>query len=54
MAPYAFPPQPLAEGGDITSQYNLALMYDNGWGVTQDYKEAVKWYTLAAEQGHAV
>ncbi len=24
-----------------------------GQGVTQDYKEAVKWYRLAAEQGHA-
>jgi len=28
-------------------------MYQNGKGVTQDYKEAVKWYRLAAEQGHA-
>ena len=28
-------------------------MYDNGDGVPQDYKEAVKWYRLAAEQGDA-
>ena len=28
------------------------VMYE-GDGVTQDYKTAVKWYTLAAEQGHA-
>ena len=28
-------------------------MYQNGHGVTQDYKEAGKWYTKAAEQGHA-
>jgi len=28
-------------------------MYDNGQGVIQDYKEAVKWYRLAAEQGYA-
>ena len=27
-------------------------MYDKGLGVPQDYKTAVKWYTLAAEQGH--
>ena len=27
-------------------------MYRNGKGVTQDNKEAVKWYRLAAEQGH--
>jgi uncharacterized protein len=28
-------------------------MYDNGTGVLQDYKTAVKWYRLAAEQGIA-
>ena len=28
-------------------------MYDNGEGVPQDYKEARKWYRLAAEQGDA-
>jgi len=26
-------------------------MYDRGQGVPKDYKEAVKWYRLAAEQG---
>jgi len=40
----------LAEQGDAESQYNLALMYERGDIVTQDYKEAVKWYRLAAEQ----
>ena len=33
---------PLAEAGDEVAQYNLGLMYDNGEGVLQDYKEAVK------------
>jgi len=28
-------------------------LYQSGQGVPQDYKTAVKWYTLAAEQGHA-
>ncbi len=28
-------------------------MYDTGLGVAQDYKEAVKWYRLSAEQGDA-
>ena len=28
-------------------------MYEKGLGVPQDYKEAVRWYTLAAEQGYA-
>ena len=29
-------------------------MYHRGRGVSQDYKTAVKWYRLAAKQGHAV
>ena len=45
--------RPLAQQGDAAAQYNLGLMYDNGQGVTQDYKEAVKWYSLSAEQGNA-
>ena len=28
-------------------------MYRKGQGVAKDYKEAVNWYRLAAEQGHA-
>lgn len=28
-------------------------MYANGQGVTQDYKEAAKWFRLGAEQGNA-
>ena len=28
-------------------------MYRKGKGVPQDYAEAMKWYRLAAEQGHA-
>ena len=31
----------------------LTILYANGQGVPQDYKEAVRWYRLAAEQGHA-
>ena len=28
-------------------------MYHKGEGTTQDYREALKWYEKAAEQGHA-
>ena len=45
--------KPLAESGNSDAQYNLGLMYDDGRGVAQDYKEAAKWHTLAAEQGDA-
>ena len=29
------------------------MMYAKGEGVSQDYKEAVKWFRMSAEQGHA-
>lgn len=44
----------LAIDGDASAQYNLGVMYMNGTGVLQDYKEAVKWYRLSAEQGNAL
>ena len=31
----------------------VGSMYAEGKGVQQNYKTAVKWYTLAAEQGYA-
>ena len=45
--------KPIAEEGNAAAQFNLGLMYQNGYGVPQDYKEAVYWYRLAAEQGYA-
>ena len=41
-----------AEQGDADAQFNLGVMYETGGGVLQDYAEAVRWYRLAAEQGH--
>ena len=41
-----------AEAG-ATEAHFLGLMYDYGEGVPQDDAEAVRWYRLAAEQGHA-
>ena len=39
---------PLAEQGDASAQFNLGKMYDEGDGVPQDYKTAVKWYKLSS------
>ena len=44
---------PLAEQGDAWPQILLGAMYYFGEGVEKDYAEAMKWYLLAAEQGHA-
>ena len=43
----------LAEQGDVQAQFFLGTMYDDGKGVVQDYQQAVKWFTQAAEQGLA-
>ena len=37
---------PLAKQGNIEVQTSLGFMYFEGKGVPQDYKAAVKWYTL--------
>lgn len=44
--------RPLAEKGDSSAEYYMALMYDEGRGVEKDASAAVGWYTLAAQQGH--
>jgi len=44
---------PLAQQGDAKAQWVLGLMYEQGEGVPQDFKEAVRWYRLAADQGNA-
>jgi len=43
-----------AEEGDSFIQLALAVMYEEGEGVPQDYKEAAKWYLVLAEQGIAL
>lgn len=42
---------PLAEAGDAKAQYNLGVLFLNGWGVTQNYVAALEMYRLAASQG---
>ena len=44
--------RPLAEGGDPKAQYYLAMLYGNGLGAPRDREQALRWYRLAAEQGH--
>jgi hypothetical protein len=42
----------LAEGnGWLDSQYKVGRFFELGWGVAQDWNEALKWYRKAAEQG---
>lgn len=43
--------KPLAESGDSAAQYLIGVMYVNGEGVTQDYKQAYSWLIKSAEQG---
>lgn len=41
-----------AAAGSAEAQYQLAVAYLNGWGVTPDGAESAKWLRLAAAQGH--
>jgi TPR repeat protein len=40
-----------AEAGNPAAQTQLGSMYENGFGVPQDYQLAAMWYHRAAEQG---
>jgi len=42
-----------AERGDATLQCSLGELYAEGIGVSQDYKQALYWYTKSAKQGNA-
>lgn len=42
-----------AEAGDASAQNRLGLLYDEGVGVPQDYRQAKEWFEKAAKQGHA-
>lgn len=43
---------PLADAGDAEAQFGVGFLYDEGLGVPSDGVEAIRWYRLAAEQGH--
>ena len=43
-----------AEQGLASAQNNLGFIYHNGFGVAQNYTEAVRWFRAAAEQGLAI
>jgi len=42
-----------ADQGNAEAQFNLALMYEEGRGVTKDDEQAAMWYSKAAEQDYA-
>ncbi|CEM61547.1 sel1 repeat family protein [Treponema phagedenis] len=41
-----------AEQGDVTTQYNLAIMYSYGGGAPLDKKQAAYWFRKAYENGY--
>ena len=42
-----------ADQGHAGAQCRLGVMYEEGWGVAQDYATALGWYRKAADQGDA-
>ena len=45
--------RPLAENGNANAQYNMGVLYDEGYGVEQDYAQARDWYEKAAAQNYS-
>jgi len=45
---------PLARKGEAQAQLSVGVMYYIGQSVTQDHKEAAKWFTYAGRQGNAL
>ncbi len=43
---------PLANGGDVTAQFNIGVMYANGLGVERNMKSAMDWWRRASDQLH--
>ncbi len=44
--------KPLAEDGNPEAQHIMGLMCTLGTGVSQDYNEATRWFTLSATKGN--
>ena len=42
-----------AGSGDATGMYNVAFMYENGYGVDADIEKAKKYYKMAADNGYS-
>jgi len=43
---------PLAEEGHAIAQFNLALLYHSGSGISLDEAKAVEWYEKSARNGY--
>ena len=39
--------------GDSEKQYQLAWLYDRGYGIQQDMKKAISWFVISAYNGYA-
>jgi TPR repeat protein len=44
----------LAQEGDPSAEFAVGARYATGQEVKQDYAQAIRWFTRAAEQGHVV
>jgi hypothetical protein len=42
-----------ADAGDANAMNNIGFRYEQGYGVTKDYQEAMKWFRKAADAGDA-
>ena len=40
-----------ADKGNAVGECIMGILFANGWGVPQDYREAARWYAKSAAQG---
>ena len=40
------------DNGNVNAMYSLGKIFENGWGVAKDIKQAIKLYKEADEKGH--
>ena len=45
--------EPLASNGNSDAQYYMGRLCSESKDISHDYSPSIKWYTRAAEQGHA-
>lgn len=45
---------PLAQAGDIFAQYEVGMLYINGWGIEPDIEKGAEWIKKSADTGYFI
>ena len=45
---------PLAQAGDVFAQYEVGMLYINGWGIEPDIEKGAEWIKKSADTGYFI